>query len=396
MGIKLTINTRQSDNIKTVQQIDKFNSVKLHLQYDSIASTFEFDLSFDPTDRRQAEIVSVSHMHECSIYYVHARSGNHKDTNYRDVYTTDELTITGFLLSQGFYRSVKPKPVKVGGYSKSGALEDSDISIDKYPLESNGKTFKQIVTSILTPSPGQKGFNFGFKISPISQGTGVVFAEAQSADESYDKSTAPESKTIKAYFTELASQKNIVLSHTPQGDLLITSANINGKSILDVTKIGVNGVMGYEVVYNGQGLHSQITVIRQADEDNGNAAEYTIYNPLVPIVYRPRVVSLTSGNDISIQKAARNELGNELKAISLKVELDRGSINSKFIFPNQILTITDPEVFLYPKTRWLIESVDFEQDAQGEKMTLNCVLPSVYGGPVTNPFVDVDHNLPIL
>lgn len=387
--LKLTINTRESDNIKTVQLIDTFNFVKLHLQYDSVASTFEFELSFDPQDKKQREIASVSHIHEASFYYVHLKPGRFQDINYDPQVTNDELLMTGFLLSQGFHHSSKPNTVKIGGYSKAGALEDSDISIDKFPLESVGKTFKQIVEAILKTSPGKKGFNFGFVVDKLGNQDGnTVFEQEQSADKSFDKSTAPESKSIKVYLAELATQKNIVLSHTPQGDLLVTAPNVDGKSILDITTIGMNGVMDIELIYNGQPLHSEITVIRQADEDGGNAAEFTILNPLVPIVYRPKVVTLTSGNDITIGKAARNELGSELKAISLRVTLDKGVINDKFIFPNNIITVTDPEVYLYNKTRWLIDSIDFEQSSEGEKIVLNCVLPCVYSGSIINPFID--------
>lgn len=398
MGIKLTINARQSDNISPIQEIDKFNSIEVELEYDSIASKFEFALAFDPNSKKQAEIVSVSHIHEGSIYYVHEKPGRFKDLNYKESITPNELLITGFLLSQGFKHSAVPNLVRVGGYSKPGALEDSDIPIDKYPLESNGKTFKQIVQSILKPSPGKKGFNFGFRVDKLGNKDGnTVFVESQSVDEDYEKSTGPESKSIKEYFSELATQKDIILSHTPQGDLLVTAPNINGKPILDIKGIGFDGITDIDLVYNGQPLHSEITVIRQADEDGGNAAEYTIFNPLVPIVYRPRVVSLTSGTDISVEKAALNELRNELKAISLIVTMDRGAVNNKFIFPNNIITITDREVYLYKKTRWIIGKISFKQDASGEKMILTCYLPAAFGGPInsnTNPFINPHQNLP--
>jgi hypothetical protein len=398
MGVKLTINARQSDNMKPVQEIEKFNSIDITLEYDSIASKFEFEMAFDPNNKKDAEIASVSHIHEGSIYYVHDKPGKFKDLKYRDAVTTNELLITGFLLSQGFRHSAAPNLVKIGGYSKPGALEDSDIPIDKFPLESNGKSFKQIAQSILKTSPGKKGFNFGFRVDKLGNKDGnTLFVESKSVDEDYEKSTAPESKSIKEYLSELATQKDIILSHTPQGDLLVTAPNINGKPILDIKGIGFNGVIDLDLVYNGQPLHSEITVVRQADEDGGNAAEYTILNPLVPIVYRPKVVSLTSGNDITVEKAALNELRNELKAISLIVTLDRGAVNGKFIFPNNIITVTDREIYLYEKTRWIIGKINFREDASGEKMVLTCYLPAAFGGPVnskTNPFIDPHHNLP--
>src|SRR6185312_13981252 len=194
MPFIVVINARQSNDLSApVQQIDRFNNIKLHLQYDSVASTFEFELTFDPSNKKDAELISLSHMHECSIYYVHSNVGNFKDINYKNSVTNKELLFTGTMLSNSFGHSSKPTTLKVAGYSRPGALEDCDIPVSKYPLESNGKTFRQIVSGILSKS-GSKGFNFKMVVDKLGNKDGnTVFVEEQSADLVDEKSTAPES-----------------------------------------------------------------------------------------------------------------------------------------------------------------------------------------------------------
>ncbi|NBR25516.1 MAG: hypothetical protein EBU08_17415, partial [Micrococcales bacterium] len=57
-----------------------------------------------------------------------------------------------------------------------------------------------------------------------------------------------------------------------------------------------------------QGIHSAITLMKQADSDGGNAGEVTVYNPYSPIVFRPTVATQGSGDDNDTTTAARAEL----------------------------------------------------------------------------------------
>lgn len=374
-GLVLKVNTRQSNTGDPIRTVKYFTDFKMSLKYDSVASTFAFGFYFDPSNVEHAEIACVSHMHECQIFY------------------DEELLITGFTLSQTLVHSSVPELVQIGGYSKPGVLEDCDIPTKMYPLESNGKTFRQIVQRLISP------FNFEFKITDLAKkDANTRFTITEKADKEIPKSTAPESQNIKSYLTELATQKNLILTHDEFGNLLITEANTKAKPLFVFDgAVGMEGITKLTLSYGGQALHSHITVIRQADQDGGNAAEYTIRNPFVPVAatYRPKVTTLTSGDDVTIEEAARNELAKELKAIVLKVEMDRGKIDGKFIRPNNTIIVKDREIFLYKKVTWFIESVDFEIDPKGEKCSLTCVPVYVYDNKTPeNFFVDPHKNLP--
>ncbi len=375
MGLVLKVNTRQSNTGDPIRTVKYFTDFKMNLKYDSVASTFAFSFYFDPNNVEHAEIACVSHYHECQVFY------------------DEELLITGFMLSQTFVDSSVPELVQIGGYSKPGVLEDCDIPTNMYPLESNGLTFRQIVQKIIKP------FNFNFIITDLAKkDANTRFTITEKADKEITKTTAAESQNIKTYLTGLATQKNLILTHDEFGNLLITEANTKGQPLFSYdSKDGMLGITRLTMSYNGQALHSHITVIRQADDSGGNAAEYTIRNPFVPVaaVVRPRVVSLSSGDDVTISEAARNELAKELKAIVLKVEFDRGKINGKFLRPNNTIDVKDRSIFLYKKVRWFIESVDFNVDPKGEKGEATCVPVYVYNNETpVNFFVDPHHNLP--
>ncbi len=358
----------------------------MELKYDSIADTFAFDFYFDPNNAEHAEVACVSHYHECSIYY------------------DDELLISGYMLSQSFGDEPNPQLVAIGGYSKAGVLEDCDIPTTMYPLESNGLSFRQICQKILNEFNTHirsKKNHFKLTVSDVAL-VNAGKSISQKVDTSIPKSTAKESENIKSYLTGLATQQNLVISHTPDGNLLITEADTSSSPIFDIdvtneqSKKAV-GFIGMSLDFNGQQMHSHITVIRQAGKENGNAAEYTIRNPFVPVaaVYRPKTIILTSGNDVTIQEAAENELRKELKNINLVIKLDRGKLNNKFIRPNNVCRIKNKNIFLYKSVRWFIESVTFDVDADKETSSLKCVPTFVYSKEkIVNFFVDSHQNLP--
>ena len=135
----------------------------------------------------------------------------------------------------------------------------------------------------------------------------------------------------------MATQRKIIVTHNEFGDLLFTKANTTGKALFNVNE----GLIGYdmELVFDGQKLHSHITVMKEADSEGGNAGEVLIKNPYVPVAYtyRHKVYKQTSGDDITLTEFARQCLQAELKAgIKLIVKVNTWTVNGKIIRPNNI------------------------------------------------------------
>lgn len=333
------------------RKLDLYNGVTVALQYDSVASGFSFDFYFEPENADHRAMFKPGAYHPVTIEH------------------EGELLLTGTLLSPTFRSSAVRELMSVIGYSKTGVLEDCEIPPSAYPLQSNGLSLEQIAQKILKP--------FGLKL--IVDGSVSSKAKAK-----YDISTASDGQSCKAYLAELAGQKHVMLTHDENGNLLLTQAKTSSAPVFDFTK-GMPGVH-MELSFDGQKMHSEITLIKQqtkgwkdGSHKKGNAGQAAVKNPFVPAdVFRPRVNRQTSGKTVDTANASRNMLSEELQGIPVTIELDRWTLGGKLVRPNTIVTIMNPELYLFTKTRFFVASVVFHGDNNAETCTLTCVPPSVF------------------
>ncbi len=343
-----------------IEKVDFFNDFEMDLKFDSMASTFSFNYYFNPKNKKQAELSCVSHFHEAIVSH------------------NGEELINGFILTQELTSSSKKELTKISGYAKPGVFEDCTIPHDQYPIQYDGLSIKQIAEKLAKP------FKIKINIDP---------EVASKMNEAITKTKAEPTEKIKDYLVKLTAQRDIVITHNAAGELVFTKAKTNLKPIAHFEK----GVIGtkYNLKFNGQAIHSEITVMKEASKEDSNAGQYTIKNPLCPIVYRPITIIQTSGTTNTSKEAAQIALSAELKNIPLVIEIDRWDLNGVIIKPNNIITVTDPEIFIYKKVEWFIESVKYTGNSKETKAVLTCVLPGVYNKETPkNPFVDSHQNLP--
>lgn len=354
-GLVLKINDRFRN-----RQVDFFNEFTFTLAHDSIGSTFGFNFYFDPKIAEHKEMCCVTHFHEVTLEF------------------NDELLITGNITNQQFKVSSVKQLSSFGGYSKTGVLEDCEIPLSVYPLQADGLSLKQIASKLIAP--------FGLKMV-IDQSV-----EAR-MNKSFKTSTASESQTVKDYLCELATQKNIVISHNEKGELLFTESKTSQEPILDfdLTKATPIGTT-FTFDYDGQSMHSKIFIQKQASIDGGNAGTQSIANPYVlQSVFRPTVKNQSSGDDNDTVLATNRALSDELRGIKLTIETDRWVVNNKLIRPNNLISIYAPELYIFKKTDFFIESVTYNGDQEKTTATINCVLPEVYNNKVpVSMFKDIN------
>jgi prophage tail gpP-like protein len=345
-----------------VVDIKLFNDVKIDLKYDAVGSTFALKFYFDPFDKQLAEAACVSHFHECILEH------------------NGEVLITGYILSSVLSSGAVVQLAQLGGYSKAGVLEDCEIPVELYPLQIDGLSIREMATKII----GYEKFGLAFYVDDSISAL---------MDEPISVTTIDVVQKIKGFFTEICRQRNIVISHTPDGNVWFTRARTDLAPLFHVE----DGLIGFSVgmSFSGQQIHSQITVLMDVDDEGGNSGEATVFNPYCPIVFRPKVMKLTSGNDITVEEAAKNALAGELKNIVLTVVVDRWDINNKIIRPNNVITVKSPKNYLYHTTRFFIESVSFSGSPEAQIATLTCVPPEVYNGESPNNFfVNSHENFP--
>jgi prophage tail gpP-like protein len=354
-GLVLKINDRLK--IRTIQF---FNNVSLELRYDSIASVFKFDCYFDPENHDQEELFCVTHFHEALIEY------------------NGIQFLHGYIISQGFRDSSVKEFAQFGGYTLTGVLEDCSISPDSYPLQYNGLSLLQIATKLISP------FKLGIVVDP---------AVKDLMDKVYSETTAEPTDSVASFLTRLANQRNIIISHDEFGRLLFTRIASGSLPVLNVEE----GLVGTEMTmtFSGQQMHSHITVLRQADKNGGNSGQYTIENPFVPIVYRPKTITQNSGDNNSTKQAAQNALAAELKNVVLTIKIDRWVIDGKIIKPNSVISVLNKKLYIYKRTKFFIESVSYEGNSESHTAILTCVPMSCYdGSEPKNIFVDAHQNSP--
>lgn len=352
--MKLKIN----DRFRT-RELTQFTNFSVNLKYDAIASAFAFAFYFDPDNIEHKELSCIGHYHLCTIEH------------------NNETLLTGQILSEAFNSSSKSELVSISGYSLPGILEDCEISpsIDRLQFDLLG--LQEISRQIITP--------FGIKqiVDPIV---------AQEMVQPFDESNSRVSQNIKSFLTELATQKNVIISHNQNGNLVYTRIPKNQQSIFHFQQ-GQLPATSFSLKFNGQGMHSHIRVVAQADIDDLNAGDSEVRNPyVINTVYRPRLIIQNSGTGEDTARAARSALAQELKNLELTIVTDRWTLNDKIIRPGQTISVTNPEIYLYNKTNFVIEEVELSGNNEKEIATLNCVLPEVYNGayPVTYIFAGIN------
>lgn len=328
------------------RQYDFFNKLSIDLKYGYAASTFSFSALFDPDNATHRRIF--------------------RPLSYQDVVITSErgeTLLTGTILRQKFTRTGKQELSTFSGYSKSGVLGDCVIPKSVYPLEFSNLSFEELAGRLIEP----------FGIDLVIQDFGVV------AREIIDSITAQNTDTVYGFLNNIVSQRNLVLTNTALGNLLLTRPNANAEPVatfrqsIPTTKITLD--------INGQALHSELTAIKQADVTNDNATDETISNPIVN-AFRPTLKEQNVGNDVTAEEAARNIRASELRNIKLTIETDRWSWlrnrTPETMTPNNIVSVIAPDVYLLNRTNFFVESVKLNLDENKETAILTCVLPEVY------------------
>jgi len=328
----------------------------LLLKYDSVASAFSFSFYFDPENTKHRLLFQPGHYHQIDIEH------------------NGELLLRGWIVGQAFGDSAVKVLSSVNGYSLPGVLGDCQIPVDLYPLQSDTKNLREIAQRFTSKFP------FSVQID------GSV---ASKMEKVYDITTAKDNDTMSGYLTSLASQKDIVLSHTNTGDLLFTKAKTRSTPIFHFEK-GLESIIDMSLKFNGQMMHSDITVQKQAGIDGGNAGQSNIKNPFVPYVFRPKVVVQNSGDDNDTEDAALSVRSAEMKGIVLTIKTSTWELDGKVIKPNNIITVRNPDLYLYKKTNWFIESVKFDGDAESTIATLTCVLPETYNGQTPSYIFEIN------
>jgi prophage tail gpP-like protein len=367
--------------------VDFFTAVSVSLKLDSIASTFTFQTRFSAQNIDHQELLKPLQYKRVEIF-----SGSNR------------LMLTGTILNHHFQSNMGRNLVTISGYSLSGILEDVTIPVKDYPLESTGRSLKDIATRLCGL------YNIGLVIAdtgnklaydPLPKEKKIFFSDRSKFEklkskvsQVFGRTSASPTESVKGYLAKLASQKNLILSHTNKGEVLLFSVDYDAKPAYFFTK---GNTISMDFKINGQGLHSEINVVRQpSDENAGVSTADKAINTLIPI-FRPTTKILTSGTDTDVKDGADNELAAELRGITLTLKL-QGVNEFLDLAPGDIISVHNHYIYCYAYNRFMIETITFNEDPKESTTEINCLIPESFtGGPkIRNIFFnhnDTDYHI---
>lgn len=360
------------------QSFINFEDLTIDSQLDSVASIFSISAYFDFDNPEHKVLFKPLSYNKIEI-----------------IDDDDSKLLTGTILNHDFDAKSTTELIQISGYSLPGVIEDCNVPYSMYPLESLKMNLGEIARKLIKP--------FGLQLivdSSVQKDVNLV----------YPKTVCEPEDSIKDYLSKLAAQRNIVISHTTDGHLLMFRPDSKAKSVELFTEQNTTSMT---LSVNGQSMHSQLTVLRQPKmkkektekqkkvstpaqyDSNGYEIEPpkvevktvkerpkaqffdTIKNPMIN-AFRPAVKKMTEGEDVSTESAVKNLISDEYRNIKFTISID----NWKRIKPGDIIDVESKRLFLAGKIRLMIESISKTANASEKNMVINAVLPETFTGDI--------------
>ena len=177
-----------------------FNEVSVNLKYQSILDTFQFKVYFNPDSSTDRLVFKPAMYYTCEVYH------------------NDILLITGTILSHSFKSNEDANWVLISGYSKSGVFEDCYLP----PVNGVNQTWSAGATLYQVTSDICKLFGIGLDVDDI-----VVGDCNKPYNHPINYVTEGNHPTIKKFLVDLAAEHNVIISHQPNGNVLLTRTMVN-------------------------------------------------------------------------------------------------------------------------------------------------------------------------
>ena len=375
--------------------INKWNKCNVVLQYDGIASTFAFQVYFDPTNKLDKKTFNPSAFNKCEIY------------------DNKILLITGVITSFSFNDTARPNLISISGTSKTGVLASSCSA--PFTVKTN---FGEYANGVTEFADLQLQFN-NSSLKTIAEklcllyGIKVIVDETveDECNEIYAQAAIKADEYIGSYLIKLAAQKHVILSHTKHGNLLLTKIktvkavtttkdktptiipfatemqavaeqnnlvdNTVMKNIAPIFKFNKSNCESITLNFDGDNMHSNIYVVGDSNLIDVNAKEAISKNPYCNRLSVKTIIQ-NAGDDNDSKKTARYFLGQDLLGIKIIIDIVGWNINGSLARPNQIITIQDENCHIYNATNFFIKEVSFSGDAENKTAKLTCVLPECF------------------
>lgn len=257
------------------------------------------------------------------------------------------------------------RTIDVTGYGLPGVLNDctTPAPTDEKPIEFKKLGLRAICTKLLEPF-----------------GLGVEFR----ADEGalFDKVKLDIDKEIHTFLVELAQQRNLVLSNTRDGKLLVWKSVDPGNPRARLVA-GEPPITNVTPEFNPQEYFSELTGFAKKKRRKA-PAKWTEPNLWLRDILRPHSFKLDDTERGDAREATRAKLGRMFaNVVSYQVDVPTWRDPQNELWePNTTVTLKAPGAMCYRETELLVREVTLKQNAQAESASLNLVLPGAFSGKV--------------
>lgn len=360
--------TAVDDPDETIIKIDSkrfrfWESVTITRQLDSF-STFELVAPFTPDDPSFRETF--------------------RPFKFQDV----EISVGGQPLFTGTMIGVMPvlapdkKTVAVSGYAFPGVLNDCTplAPNDAYQLEFEDMNVVDITDHLCSPF-----------------GVGAIAGEGAPGARFSRVSIAPERKMLD-FLADLARQRGLVISDTPQGNLLYQKAisgipdpfaefvegpNTDTSSPVATLRQGESPLIGVSPVFSPQGYYSHVTGLEPVLLGL-QGSQYTVENQHLKNLARPHnfIVSDTQGGDVAdAVNAKAGRMFANMAVYTVGVSTWRDSSGALWS-PNTVITVDAPGAMIYGRHPFIVRAVSFKRTGTEKRAVLTLILPGSLSGKI--------------
>ena len=280
-----------------------------------------------------------------------------------------QVTVGGELLFKGTMIGVTPsvtptqKSISISGYSRPGVLNDCTPPSSAYPLEFNDLGLPEIAATLASP--------FGIP---------VQFEETDGGPP-FERVAIEPGSTILSFISDLARQRSLVVSSTPQGRLLFQTSVV-GFPVANL-KQGASPVLSITPFFSPQQYFSHITGLESVLVGT-EGSNYTVKNPHLAGVLRPFTFSPSDveGGDTKTAVAAKaGRMYGNMASYSIELSTWRTPAGDLWA-PNTTVILHAPDAMIYEPYTFVVRSVRFSKDDSSETATLDLVVPGAFNGEV--------------
>ena len=279
------------------------------------------------------------------------------------------ITVGGAPLFTGTMVAVSPvlenaqKIIAVSGYSLPGVLNDCTPPASSFPLEFDNQGLRDIATALAAPF----GVSVDFKADQ-----GAVF----------ERVAIEPGKKVLAFLTELAKQRNLIISSSSRGKLVFLQSSEGGQPVARLQQ-GVAPVLSVTPFFSPQEYYSHITGIEPVVVGLAGS-QFTVKNPRLLGVTRPLTFNAPDTLDADVKSAVEAKSGRmfgNMASYSVRVATWRDP-NGKLWDPNTSIKLLAPDAMIYKEYEFIIRSIEFSRDRATETATLNLVVPGAFSGKI--------------